>query len=200
MSSQCTTCPFSFFRWIMGGTFTEYNEMHISIAIIMSILTSLYSVFIFALGISEATLLNHYKNYDSECNNIWKLLLYACVFDISNGIFSIIMSVVKIGCLECCLSKFFQFLCLCFNVSNIVIGIWSIYIHHNLDDTCYNFWNSNANDLFNFVLVHYVLLCYIGLVIVIIFIISFAHIMSKKCCCKIKCEIVCTMNEKNEGP
>jgi hypothetical protein len=78
--------------------------------------------------------------------------------------------------LECSFSKFLQFVCLCFNLPNIIVGIWAINTFYNIDNMCYNFWITNANGIWIFVFIHYVLL------FVIIFIYSIPAVYSLILC------------------
>jgi hypothetical protein len=118
---------------------------------VMSI-TSLIYLFEFALGIAEAIFVNKYYVFSDGCRGIWSWILAACIFDIFAAF-----------------SDRQRYNNTWLKVGQFIIGIWSVVTvtHKQSNEACYNFWQSNAPELWQFVIIHFVMF-WISIVVILL--------------------------------
>jgi hypothetical protein len=137
--------------------------------IMLAVIATLLSFFEFSVGVSEAVFVSQYSALDNGCHHIWGWIVAASVFDICIPVFS------------CCgLATLFraadgrkpdedhqiiQYL----KIGQLIIAIWSVVTYYHITTSCYNFWQSNAPELWIFVMIHFAMLWIsIGIIIVLI--------------------------------
>lgn len=117
------------------------------------ILVILLNLFTFCLGISEAVFVSKYDEYQGECSNIWGWMVAACVVDICAPVFS------------CCGLKRIansdddddkSTLGELVHIGGAVVAIWSMVTYYKISSSCQDFWETNASELWTFVMIHYV--------------------------------------------
>jgi hypothetical protein len=153
--------PIIYFIMIDRSTFCYFF-----IATIMT----LFSFFEFSVGISEAVFVSQYSALDNGCRDIWGWILAACVFDISIPVFTC----CGIGKLtakpEDNRYKHDNQLIRLLGVGRLIIAIWSGVTYYHINSSCYNFWHSNAPELWTFVVIHYAMLwIYVWIVVLLIY-------------------------------
>lgn len=125
-------------------------------------IVSFLSFFELALGISEAYYGAFYSQYEDQCHQIWGWIVASCVLNI------------VIPIITCCgLTVLFNnnsnnhhnhnnkkklYILQYAHLGQFIIGIWSVATYYNINDSCYNFWTTNAPELWTFVMVHFVML------------------------------------------
>lgn len=116
------------------------------------------SLFEFCVGISEAIFLSRYHQFNDACRDIWNWILAACIINISGPVFT--------GCgINTALKVLFddgdkeaesvglQIV----HIVYIVVMIWSTVTYYEINNSCRDFWVSNAPELWTFVMIHFVM-------------------------------------------
>ena len=130
---------------------SECGALAFSFAII------LLSLFEFCLGVSEAVFVSRYDQFENGCESIWKWILgAACI--------NIIIPCITVCGIQTIIDTFNEdnkksntTLLNLLQIGQFVIGIWSMNTYQKIDKECYNFWESNAPELWTFVAIHYVM-------------------------------------------
>lgn len=112
----------------------------------------LNSVFEFCVGVSEAVFLSQYSSLSDGCQDIWKWILAACIFNIIIPVFTccgLSKYVMKDGSLD--IGHLAR-------IGVFIVGIWSAIVYYNITSSCYDFWQTSAPQLYTFVMIHFVCL------------------------------------------
>ncbi len=113
----------------------------------------------FILGIIESIYISKYVDLKGGCWHVWEWLLAACIFDICIPLFLQCRVVihrdddyykqyyVRIGVFHNLL-----------HIANLIISIWAAVVFFKAGDLCEAYWDNMAPELWNFVIVHFVML------------------------------------------
>lgn len=143
-------------------------------AVVFVVLLSFYE---FSLGVAEAVFLARYSEFSSGCQGIWGWIVAACVINICVPVFT------------CCgLTGFADdkkdksLLLQGLQIGQLVIAIWSAVTYYNINNSCHDFWSSNAPELWTFVMIHFVML-WIGIGIIgLILVLACTACWTSICC------------------
>ena len=121
------------------------------------------TLFELCVGVSEAVFLHKYRQFSNQCQNVWILVLVSCILNISISVSAITIPLLTI----CDVTTYFK--CISKNKKmsdNIVIQLihlipvgfmmLTVWIYQNISKPCYDFWESNANELLVFLMINVV--------------------------------------------
>lgn len=122
---------------------------------IRTIVVIFLSFFAFFLGMVEAYYSSHYKEYNNQCDYVWALITTSSVINIFIPICTCCgLSIIIGGNSEKNKNIVLEFA----QIGQFIIAIWSTVIYFSIDNNCYNFWISQAYEIWTLVIIHFVML------------------------------------------
>lgn len=110
----------------------------------------------FILGIFEAIYLHRYDDQKHKCYSVWEWLVAGCVIDICIPVFA------RFGIQHREFDEYeqreFRKQNGCWLLAQLVVSIWSAVFFFDPNKECYNYWDTNAHELWIFVMVHFAML------------------------------------------
>src|SRR5579872_457846 len=108
----------------------------------------LLNVFEFCLSGIELSFIREYQNSKDECYYLWEWLIISCI---TNAIIPVISYLnLDLFLKKIKLIPFYQ-------ICQLIVSIWAAIIYNSIDNTCYKFLNSNASELWIFIIIHYIM-------------------------------------------
>lgn len=122
---------------------------------IRTIIVILMSFFAFVLGIAEAVYSSRYNQYANQCSQIWGWIVASCTINIIIPVSTCCgLSIVLSNNSEKDKNVVLEFA----QIGQLIIAIWSAVAYYNISDSCYNFWTTNAPQMWTLVMIHFVML------------------------------------------
>lgn len=118
------------------------------------IISFVFSLFSFSLGVSQAVFLAKYDHLASGCYDLWDWILAACIFNICGSAFSLATSVQyhvdpkSSHGITSALSGLTS-------LGQTIVSIWSVVAFFQIDVSCQSFWVSSAPELWTFTVIHF---------------------------------------------
>lgn len=134
----------------MSGDNSNTNDSGKKIRVFFSFIVSLY---MFLLGISEAVFVGKYDEYNNECRQIRQWITAAAIFNICIPIFTC-FGLIPLFSKKEKRQEVENFL----QIGMFIISIWSAVTYFNINESCHEFWTSNAPELWTFIMIHFVML------------------------------------------
>lgn len=108
----------------------------------------------FGLGISEAYFVSQYNNLKGECENLWELMLFASIINIWTPLLTAcgihnVKQIFDSEASEPMEAKFWR-------LTSLALAIWCVVVYSGISNSCQEFWQENANELWIFLSIHYV--------------------------------------------
>lgn len=101
------------------------------------------------LGIYEVMYLDHYSEYKLHCCHIWEWLAVGSIVNVYCGLILIKGQRKTQNSKKMYIDNIFHFV-------QLVVSIWASIVY--FDKECNNYWNINAKELWNCVIMHYAIL------------------------------------------
>jgi len=118
--------------------------------------TTLFFLGQFVLGIFEAVYLDHYSQYKQQCYHVWEWLVAGCVIDICIPLLA--RFAIPHREFDEDEQKNFRKQIGCWLIAQLVVSVWSAVVFFDPNKDCSDYWNTNAKELWIFVIVHFAML------------------------------------------